>query len=303
MIQRKRPARPPKSLNLSDPESAGSKELLKIKQWIEGGRLNPKKERPAFAAYKGADVVSVLEKLFENRCAYCEAPYGATQPVEVEHWRPKAEITGVADHGYEWLAMEWANLLPSCIDCNRTRYQLVPNLSTVSGWELLLCGKGNQFPLQSGSPRMNSPASIVKESPLLLDPCADDPSKFFDFPESGIILPKAGLVGLALERAVTSIRVYALNRKGLVDERRRHILWLELDFRMIRFLYKATGDPEITRLPPDFCRNAEALLNGVLERLQELAGGKMPYSQFIASRIRKFAKEELGIEYTQTNSV
>src|SRR5262245_40081226 len=77
-----------------------------------------------------------LLKLFNGKCAYCETDIESNQPGDVEHFRPKGRVVdeefepirinhpkwGEMDHpGYFWLAYEWDNLFPSCIDCNRYR--------------------------------------------------------------------------------------------------------------------------------------------------------------------------------------
>ncbi|MEF9674035.1 hypothetical protein QNM99_25505 [Pseudomonas sp. PCH446] len=47
--------------------------------------------------------------------------------MDVEHYRPKGAVSEDASHpGYWWVAMDWDNLLPSCIDCNRKRKQVTP---------------------------------------------------------------------------------------------------------------------------------------------------------------------------------
>src|SRR4051812_22350680 len=83
------------------------------------------------SVYKSAK--PFLDKLFGGKCAYCEVIIEASHPTEVEHYRPKGAVkdeeeevvtiqtpNGAEDHpGYWWLAYEWNNLLPSCIDCNR----------------------------------------------------------------------------------------------------------------------------------------------------------------------------------------
>src|SRR5688500_1280853 len=76
-----------------------------------------------FRAYGHDDVKLELERMFHQKCAYCESDYGATEPVDVEHYRPKGAFLrpdgSLSNPGYYWLAAEWTNLLPSCIDCNR----------------------------------------------------------------------------------------------------------------------------------------------------------------------------------------
>ena len=135
--------------------------------------------------------------------------------MDVEHWRPKAmaqfgEHHGESEHGYWWLAADWENLLPSCIDCNRGRKHQID----VESGERVMMDKANQFPLHHDSTLALGPDDeLVSERPLLLNPCEPgfDPAENFSY-EEGII------VGLT-ERARASIRVYALNRPELVHER------------------------------------------------------------------------------------
>jgi uncharacterized protein (TIGR02646 family) len=290
MIHRARPESGPKSLNLDEEESAAARELVAVGEWIKAGR---KTKRPAFKAYKSKDVGPALEQLFERKCAYCESPYASLQPVDVEHWRPKSEIEGVPSGGYEWLAMRWKNLLPSCIDCNRARYQLVPDDSQ-EGWRREMLGKANQFPIADPANRWVLYDKDSTETPLLLDPCNEDdnPSDYFDFDPSGVLLPKDNLDAAKRRRAVESIRVYALNRKNLVDERLRHILRLNLVFNLVRFLYEASGNP---RLPQAYRDAASTLVTQTLDRLEENTLPGVPYSQFIKQRLNIFLRDVLGV--------
>ena len=118
-------------------------------------------KKPGFTRYKHDTVKEALEALFHGKCAYCESDYAGTQPVDIEHYRPKGEVEGVPDHpGYWWLAAEWENLLPSCIDCNRKRRQKTPKAGSSSLATLaedgdfdrqatLNSGKEASFPLAS----------------------------------------------------------------------------------------------------------------------------------------------------------
>ncbi len=294
MILRPRPAdaRPP-SLDLSNPESAGSKEQDAIALWYQSRGNNPPPERPYFKAYKGKDVTRSLEAIFKHKCAYCESRYSLVQPVDVEHWRPKAEIEGVPKDqgGYEWLAMVWENLLPSCIDCNRGRNQTVPDSRSGSGWIQRKVGKANQFPLADPALRWTFGNTGHPEEPLLLDPCRDDPSEYFDFEPTGVVLPKAGLSPENLRRAMASIQVYALNRKALVDERHRHVLRMEPIFNLVRFLYQASSDPTLNA---SFRDAASTLVAETLDRLRESCSESAPYSQFLKRRLQDFLIAELG---------
>jgi uncharacterized protein (TIGR02646 family) len=154
-----------------------------------------------FKAYKHPDVKAALELLFHNKCAYCETRYGTTHPVEIEHWRPKGEVrtpNGIKIRpGFYWLAAEWDNLLPSCIDCNRARTQELPDRSKK------VLGKANQFPVDHPNPTHIK--DIECSAPLLLNPCLDDPSQHIEFLKEGVLRPQK-LAGMPSRKALESIQ-------------------------------------------------------------------------------------------------
>ena len=139
MIRRSLPAVPSV---LDGPESKGGKELVRARDHFANAATAD--ESFTFAAYKDDEVKAALNAAFDLKCAYCESFFGATQPLDVEHFRPKGgvEINGsVMPRLYFWLAAAWGNLLPSCIDCNRRRTQ------NLVGVGVAAAGKLNQFPI------------------------------------------------------------------------------------------------------------------------------------------------------------
>jgi uncharacterized protein (TIGR02646 family) len=163
-----------------------------------------------FGVYKLTQVKDALNVSFHFKCAYCESYFGATQPLDVEHFRPKSGVLVVTEliwGVYYWLAASWGNLLPSCSDCNRPRSQTLPD-----GSEQTL-GKANQFPLSSEAKRAAREGEEKRESRLLVHPCLDDPAKHFVFEPDGIVSWKT-------RKGKESIRVYALLRRGLVQARK-----------------------------------------------------------------------------------
>lgn len=117
-----------------------------------------------YKVYKNPDIRAELEKAFGGKCAYCETYYAATQPVAIEHYRPKGEVTIGGKRvppGYYWLASEWTNLLPSCTDCNSPRKQDLPD-------DTRTAGKANAFPLASEASRATTPGGEKREKRLLL---------------------------------------------------------------------------------------------------------------------------------------
>lgn len=180
----------------------GKTELGRATDHYAGQAESEDKSTFEFSRYKHEAVKTALEKIFHGKCAYCESAYGRTQPVDVEHFRPKAKIDGAEGHsGYWWLAMEWTNLLPSCIDCNRRRHQPIVvrgDAPEPGGGEQLpppslqLTGKATAFPLLHEADRANPAPDdmdravelLSRERPLLLDPC--DPR---DRPENHLMFP------------------------------------------------------------------------------------------------------------------
>src|SRR3546814_21065688 len=116
-----------------------------------------------------------LFALVHCKCAYFEARYDTTAPVDIVHFRPKAGIVGTRHLGYWWFAATWSNLLPSCIDCNRKREHPTPrefsSLTAIlderlqKGFTPLSTGKGTCFPIEKEEDRIvaePSPSDIER---------------------------------------------------------------------------------------------------------------------------------------------
>jgi len=110
--------------------------------------------------YGAKSVKNALKKFQNNKCCYCEARF-VRDAVSVEHYRPKAAIgiegTNTKRYpGYYWLAYDWTNLLLCKFGVNST--------------------KRDYFPLLDESTRAgNHNNDIGLESPMLIDPAAEDP--------------------------------------------------------------------------------------------------------------------------------
>jgi uncharacterized protein (TIGR02646 family) len=180
-------------------------------------RQRANRQKPfAFAAYKHVSVKEALNSLFHFKCAYCESSFRAVHPLDIEHYRPKSGYV-IRDRlrkpGYYWLAATWTNLLPSCIDCNRPRYQ------DVGDDDPEVAGKANKFPLRNERSRARRPGDEELEERLLLNPYLDRPGDHLTFMPDGIVRAKLRRSGES-EMGKASIETYALQRRGLVDERR-----------------------------------------------------------------------------------
>jgi uncharacterized protein (TIGR02646 family) len=244
-------------------EGAAGRERKKAGEFL---KKHPGKSFP-FKVYASAEVKLALERLFRGKCAYCETRYAASQPMDVEHWRPKSE--------YPWAASDWDNLLPSCIDCNRQRYQFL-----VDDGKKARAGKGTLFPLAKGSKRAASRAAMALEVPLLLHPNNDDPDEHLQYTVEAVVRARRNS-----EKAPESIRVFALNRSGLVDERLQLLLLLRHRMHTIKVLIGllngATG------------RTAEMIEDLLAHEMRELhafADPTRPYSAMARHFIGEFAK-------------
>lgn len=200
MIKVSRPFPPPPSLD--GPDSVGGKETKRAIELLGKGVI--------FKAYKREDVVAALRLMFNKKCAYCEVDYLASSPEDIEHYRPKSgyltKNNKLSERGYYWLAADWNNLLPSCIDCNRRRKQPIgKNMKMITG-------KGNHFPVFDEALRWTDHRVESLEEPLLLNPCIDEPSLHIEFIGEGLVRAKT-------RKGQISIDVYGLLRGGLVEKR------------------------------------------------------------------------------------
>ncbi|WFU61273.1 hypothetical protein [Bradyrhizobium brasilense] len=289
--------------------------------------LPPGAKRKAFAfqAYKAEGVKKRLEDLFHGKCAYCESLYASQAPVDVEHYRPKGSVEGDPAHpGYWWLAAEWTNLLPSCLDCNRRRKQVVPTISAGLAvlYEGMKTGKQDSFPVL-GRRATAEPDDLSSERPLLLDPTRDDPDKHLAFwlggdrgaglvypaPVAGaavgpLVLPEvsedavavgnhATAAGVSVRGAV-SIQVYGLNRLRLVQERARllqQLRFLESVFLDISKVSHDLTTVNVTVARPelvDATDRLDRLQRRILDQMQSLAAPTAPHSAVAKAYLRDF---------------
>lgn len=120
------------------------------------------------ADFKGkrywGETKQVLQQYQNGKCCFCERQRDANAEADVEHFRPKLEVTENLNHpGYWWLAYEWSNLLFSCKKCN-------------SGY------KKNHFPLVDETTRVAKKGNdLSMERPMLINPSLEDPADFIDY--------------------------------------------------------------------------------------------------------------------------
>lgn len=163
--------------------------------------------------YKDPSVKAALEELFRDKCAYCETAGFAGFSWDVEHFRPKGRVAEAVGHpGYYWLAYTWENLYPSCVLCNQRRKDQ-PTYADPTTRPAL--GKTDQFPIADDTCRAWTPTDPISlETPLLLDPCSDQPEQHLRFDATGKVSALNGS-----DKGDATIRVFGLNRRRLVRSR------------------------------------------------------------------------------------
>jgi uncharacterized protein (TIGR02646 family) len=192
MIRLERPS-PPAEL---DPAQARVQQALtELDRYWRRKATGKSQQRPPSSPsiYGHPSVRAVLVGASNGKCAYCETIYATG--LGVEHFRPTmgaigADGTESRDH-YWWLTYEWTNLLPACVECNRT--------------------KGSRFPVRGD--RATRETSVDDEDKLLLDPFSDEP-------DADLVFLTDGTVASETERGQVTIDVLGLNRAGLLAARR-----------------------------------------------------------------------------------
>jgi hypothetical protein len=232
--------------------------------------------------YKAA--MPFLLRLSHQKCAYCECIITASQPGDVEHYRPKGRIRDEdgkivkteagSDHpGYWWLAYRWDNLLPACIDCNRRRKH--GDLDTAAG-------KAEYFGIRGK--RAEKPKDpLEKEIAMLLDPSERgfDPDEHFEFYPDGLMKPKT-------ERAAYTCQLLGLNlREALVAERKR--AYMNAQAAWIGFFQAA---PAVLRAPD----TARDLLSEPRQQVNMMWEGESSYTAFARKALQR-CKEAFALSF------
>ena len=281
--------RSPPPVDLEGPGSKGMQELENNRAFF----TNASTEKPKFSAYKLESVRAALMDTFKGKCAYCESIIGHISPEDIEHFRPKGKVQrndgSEKDSGYWWLAARWENLLTSCIMCNR------PNKVAIVGVDgNHRIGKGILFPLLDEEGRAENEGEEATETPLLINPCDEDPEEHLGCIVESEIDDRLGLVqptndnqGDPDAKGEKSIEIYGLNRSILVDERKKLLLEIKLKIKNIRHFARMS---EV--LPPGevFDENEDQLLENV-RVLQELTRDDKEYLLLVRQVVRPFLDE------------
>lgn len=142
--------------------------------------------------------IAELSSCFKHKCAFCELPLANNQG-KILFFRPRLN-TEPALHGewqptihYYWLSWHWPNIYLSCDECQHN--------------------KGFAFPIDArrrASPGIYDAGLLLKEKPLLLDPCHDNPLFHLEFKSDGSLQPRRNS-----RRGKQTINTFDLNRETL----------------------------------------------------------------------------------------
>jgi uncharacterized protein (TIGR02646 family) len=175
--------------------------------------LAQKKEHNFSSHYYGHEQVRTrLEKIYHNKCAYCETNVESGATLQVEHYRPKKGVTEDKKHdGYYWLGYEWSNLLLACPKCNGKSGK--SNQFPIEGVRVYAHKEDSNAQLDNRQCHPDSPP-LSLEKPLLLNPEINEPKLHFKFQFDG------EMIGVT-NKGKKTIEICRLNREELKIARQR----------------------------------------------------------------------------------
>ncbi|MFJ5437440.1 hypothetical protein ACIPT2_06100 [Pectobacterium brasiliense] len=255
---------------------------------------NPNCDTYKFKAYKDIEVLNALNELFGNKCAYCGSSYRATSPTDIEHFRPKGRVSDAPGHkGYWWLASTWRNLLPSCILCNREQYNELFDITTANlNLVHIKSGKVDHFPLAGPYRATKENDDIEREDPLLIDPTQRDPALYLSWKKinnSYVIVPLHQSDAI-IPYARTSIQIYGLNRRPLVESRTEAAMAIEVAAQLLASQLSRAIESDPVSLP--------VLMPTIEDYVREFTRKKENPPQF-AGMIGYLVDRELGKMFDQ----
>jgi uncharacterized protein (TIGR02646 family) len=257
--------------------------LCKAEEELRAASDN-KARRAVFTRYSDlwSEVKEHFRALSHDKCWYCESSTLRIRG-DIDHYRPKARVAGIAHPGYWWLAFDWHNWRFVCTYCNSQ----IKDLETGT-----VGGKGDHFPLVEGEARRISDESeyedyedLAAEEPLLLDPAERKDPELLTFSRDGLPRPSAPAEGsVAYRRAATSIQLYHLDHSRLVRKRRdiyaqvrKHVL----DYQRYWRKWETERD-----------RSAQALAKRAVKALGRMIASDAEYSMTARAYLKEYRNNE-----------
>lgn len=164
--------------------------------------------------YGDEEVRRALEGIYKGKCAFCETDTSAGATMQVEHYRPKAKVTGDASHpGYYWLGYEWSNLLLACSRCNNRKRNRFP----IAGVRATTAPLTSRNTLDRERCQVVS-ADLMAETPLLVNPETDsDPMQHFRFQADGSMEHRTNSGQISIDTCDLNRAALVLKRKTVYD--------------------------------------------------------------------------------------
>lgn len=189
----------PVILGIEEKGGVATQELIKL---YNDGKRDFKTTDFTSKIYGHKTVKSLLLKIQDKKCCFCERKRPHAREGDVEHFRPKTgfRLTGkspLIKPGYYWLAYDFTNLFYACKVCNQEY-------------------KKNIFPLADETKRARSHTDDWKlEECLILHPEFDKPDEHIEF-IGEVAKPKNGSL-----KGRNTIKLLGLNNVELLEERYR----------------------------------------------------------------------------------
>jgi len=162
--------------------------------------------------YKVASVQNKLQKIYSNKCAYCEDKL-LNAPKHIEHYRPKSY--------YYWLAHSWDNLFLCCGSCNSSKGKKFDTK--------------NKKVIYSTEP-FKDIHTLGKRYDKIEEPYLINPEK--DNIANKIVFDKQGKISSQDERVTYTIKTCNLNRNELIEKRMRILNTLNNQLKDALLIYQ-----------------------------------------------------------------
>lgn len=244
-----------------EPSTLLSQKVIDAASFIKGIAQTRKPLSKEFPTHWGEnDVREALWEMQHHKCCYCERKREKNRESDVEHFRPKADVTEAeGDHrGYWWLAYKWENLFFSCRYCNQQH-------------------KKNHFPVSDEAKRVRTEGPLVDEDGLLINPTEKNPEEHIGFDWFEVrsqVTNQTQMQAFAVGRSTygnKTIEVVGLNEFDLPTERGELVLVLEALVTLMVAAEFGLGKPVET----------------VEKRIKEATSSKVPFTAFRRDFFRK----------------
>lgn len=149
-----------------------------VDKWVyhqkDGPEIPPPKIPKVWAKHNFTDQFKdQLFKTFSGKCIFCERKVDEAVNRRILHYRPYDFDSEPPDNYYFWLHWQWPNIYPACLGC----YWEYPK-----SWQrFMIDGRRPDLANDTLDTLYNVQALFKIESPILVDPCFDNPADHIQF--------------------------------------------------------------------------------------------------------------------------